>query len=203
MKVIEDRPLLAVVSAPSGAGKTTLCRMLLESRPDLRYSVSCTTRSPREGEIDGESYHFMDETEFRRRIAAGEFLEHATVHGALYGTLRSSVEAVMNTGDDVIMDIDVQGAAQIRQQVAREPRGDILRRGYLDIFIAPPTLADLRSRLIGRGKDSRETIERRMGRAEAEMSEIGKYKYCVVNGDLESAAGNLNAILEAEHHLVV
>lgn len=200
MTAIEERPLLVVVSAPSGAGKTTLCRMLLAGRDDLKYSVSCTTRSPRAGEVDGQSYHFLDESRFEHRVAAGDFLECARVHGAMYGTLRSTVEDILLAGDDVIMDIDVQGAEQIRRKVADLPADDPIRRGYVDIFVAPPSVDDLRSRLIGRAKDSEEVIERRVAQAAAEMAEMGRYMYCVVNDELEAAAHALESILTAEHH---
>lgn len=200
MTVMRKRPLLVVVSAPSGAGKTTLCQMLLKRCPALRYSVSCTTRRPREGEIDGESYHFLDEAGFEIRAAAGEFLEHASVHGAMYGTLRSTVEEILVAGNDVIMDIDVQGADQIRRRVAALPPEDPVRRGYIDIFVAPPSVEDLRRRLLGRAKDSEDVIERRVGQAEAEMAEIDRYMYCVVNDELEPAARGLESILTAEHH---
>lgn len=197
-----QRPLLIVVSAPSGAGKTTLCHMLLKRRTNLRYSVSCTTRAPREGEVDGLSYNFMDEPEFERRAAAGEFVEHARVHGALYGTLRTTVEEILRAGEDVIMDIDVQGAAQIRASIAALQPDSLLARAFVDIFIAPPSIQELRNRLEGRAKDSRETIERRMMQAEKEMAQSHKYMYNVINDDLERAESVLDAILTAEHHRV-
>ncbi len=199
---INRRPLLIVVSAPSGAGKTTLCHMLLRRRTNLRYSVSCTTRAPREGEVDGVSYNFMHEPEFERRVAVGEFIEHARVHGSLYGTLRATVEDILGAGEDVIMDIDVQGAAQIRSSIEALPCDSPLARAFVDIFIAPPSIEELRNRLEGRAKDSTETIERRMMQAEKEMAQAGKYMYNVINDDLERAESVLNAILTAEHHRV-
>ena len=200
MTLKSDRPLLIVVSAPSGAGKTTLCNMLLENFERLDYSVSCTTRAPRAGEIDGRSYHFMNEAEFERRVAAGLFLEHARVHGALYGTLKASIEEILVRGDDVIMDIDVQGAAQIRAQVRALPEDHPIRRGFVDIFIAPPSIAELRRRLEGRAKDSAETIDRRVRQAESEMQSAGEYRYLVLNDDLNKAYDVLRAIVIAEHH---
>ena len=200
MTVREKRPLLIVVSAPSGAGKTTLCRMLLDSRNDLKYSVSCTTRSPREGEVDGESYHFLDESRFEQRVLDGDFLEYARVHGAMYGTLKSTVEGILLAGDDVIMDIDVQGAAQIRAQVRALPEDHPIRRGFVDIFIAPPSIDELRRRLEGRAKDSAETIDRRVRQAESEMQSAGEYRYLVLNDDLNKAYDVLRAIVIAEHH---
>jgi guanylate kinase len=195
-----DRPLLIVVSAPSGAGKTTLCNMLLDNCERLDYSVSCTTRAPRTGEIDGQSYHFMDEVEFERRVAQGLFLEHARVHGALYGTLKSSIEDILARGHDVIMDIDVQGAAQIREQVRALPGEHPIRRGFVDIFIAPPSIDELRRRLEGRAKDSAETIDRRVRQAESEMQSADEYRYLVLNDDLDKAYDVLRAIVIAEHH---
>lgn len=195
-----DRPLLLIVSAPSGAGKTTLCNMLLEHFERLAYSVSCTTRAPRAGEIDGESYHFMDEEDFTRRLEQGAFLEHARVHGALYGTLRATIDDLMNAGRDVIMDIDVQGADQIRASVAGLPKDDPIRRGYVDIFIAPPAIADLRRRLEGRAKDTPATIERRVSQAAVEIEQAHKYRYLVLNDDLHRAFETLKSIIIAEHH---
>jgi guanylate kinase len=184
---VGSRNLLIVVSAPSGAGKTTLCDRLLQDVPGLAYSVSCTTRCPRGNEQDGVDYHFLDESEFLRRIAAGEFLEHATVHGNLYGTLRESVAAALESGRSVLMDIDVQGAAQIRAQLAASPADDKLRKAFVDIFIEPPSLDALRQRLTGRGEDADEEIERRLAKAAAEMSRSGDYQYHVVNESLERA----------------
>ena len=136
------RPLLIVVSAPSGGGKSTLCDRLLASRHDMVYSVSCTTRPPRGREVDGLHYRFLSESEFERRVAAGDFLEHAVVHGARYGTLRHTVEEALRTGRSVLMDIDVQGAAQIRSALAARSVDDPLRSALVDIFIAPPSLED-------------------------------------------------------------
>lgn len=190
-------PLLLIVSAPSGAGKTTLCDRLLAEFPSMAYSVSCTTRAPRAGEVDGEDYHFLSEAEFRRRLDAGDFLEHATVHGHLYGTPRSLVEGALRAGRDVLMDIDVQGAAQIRDAARRAPPEDPVRRGYVDVFIAPPSLAVLRQRLVGRGTDAPEVVERRLRKAEAEMARSGDYMHVVVNDDLEEAHARMRGIFLA------
>jgi len=132
-------PLLIVVSAPSGAGKTTLCDRLIAERPDMVYSVSCTTRAPRGEERDGRDYHFLSEPEFDRRLRQGLFLEHARVHGYRYGTLRETVHAALTAGRSVLMDIDVQGAAQVRAAVGRADSEDPIAKGFLDIFIAPPS----------------------------------------------------------------
>lgn len=200
MIATSERPLLVIVSAPSGAGKSTLCEMMLERHEKMVYSVSCTTRKPRAGEIEGKSYFFVDETEFRRGVDRGEFLEYAEVHGAMYGTLHSTVRDAMAEGSDIILDIDVQGAAQVRRQVAELPENDILRQGYVDVFIAPPSMDELRSRLTGRGKDSEEVIEGRLKQAESEMNERTSYQYLVINDDVEKCAKVLDAIVVAEHH---
>lgn len=191
-------PLLIVISAPSGAGKSTLCGRLRAAHPGMFYSISCTTRAPRPGEADGREYHFLTEAEFRRRLAAGEFLEHATVHGHLYGTPRTPVLAAMRAGRDVLMDIDVQGAAQIRDRMREAPPDDPLRRGYLDIFVTPPSLAELRRRLETRGTDRPEVIERRLRKAGAEMARRGEYMHAVVNDRLDEASAQLEAVIAAE-----
>nr|MCU0752929.1 guanylate kinase [Akkermansiaceae bacterium] len=137
--------MLLVVSGPSGSGKTTLCRRLADSGV-VRYSISCTTRAPRPGEQSGRDYHFMDRAGFEARLAAGDFLEHAEVHGNFYGSLKSEVVARLDAGEDVVMDIDVQGAAQIRQ--CADP---LIRRAAVDLFVMPPGEEELRARLSGRG----------------------------------------------------
>jgi len=197
-----ERSLFVIVSAPSGAGKTTLCNRLLAKRSDLAYSVSCTTRAPREGEVDGEDYIFIDESRFKKRVEKGDFLEYAQVHGAWYGTLRSTVADSLRAGMDIILDIDVQGAGLIRERISSLPSDNVLRRGYVDIFIAPPSVEELRARLEGRAKDSPDVIERRMRQAEKEVAESTAYRYLVVNDDLERAERALDSILEAEHHRV-
>ena len=192
------RTLLIVVSAPSGAGKTTLCERLLAGHPDLAYSISCTTRPPRGQEQDGREYYFLTVEEFRRRLANGEFLEHAQVHGHLYGTLRSEVDARLRSGHSVLMDIDVQGAAQIRRALPGLPPDDPIRRGFVDVFIAPPSLEALRQRLVGRGEDDASTIERRLRNAEGEMNRSGEYRHVVVNDRLDRAHAELEAVLAGE-----
>jgi guanylate kinase len=194
-----ERPLLVVVSAPSGAGKTTLCDRLLGEFSRMSYSVSCTTRPPRSGEIDGEDYHFLSADEFDRRARAGEFMEHAVVHANRYGTLRRTVVDALAAGRDVLMDIDVQGAGQIRRLVGGLPAGDLLRRAFVDIFIAPPSLEALRGRLVKRGLDAEDVIERRMRNARGEWAEAGAYRYYLVNDRLDAAYDALRAIVIAEH----
>ena len=195
--------LLIVVSAPSGAGKTTLCNRLRAELPELVYSVSCTTRAPRGQEIDGEDYFFLTPDEFERRVHAGEFLEHATVHGNRYGTLEKTVRSAMAAGHSVLMDIDVQGAAQIRAHVAMLESADPLRVGFVDIFIEPPSLDALRRRLEGRAEDAPEVIERRLRQAAGEMACRGQYRHRVVNDDLNRAYAEFRACVLAERQRVV
>jgi len=190
-------PFLVVVSAPSGAGKTTLCSEWLQRDSRLRYSISCTTRTPRDGEIDGHSYHFLTRDEFERRIAANGFLEWAEVYGHLYGTLRETVESFHRDGYDVLMDVDVQGARLIRDALKRLPTSDPLSTALVDIFIAPPSMEELRSRIESRAKDHPEVIERRMAEAVAEMAAMPEYSHTVVNHNISEALDQLQAILTA------
>ncbi|OGV62544.1 MAG: guanylate kinase [Lentisphaerae bacterium RIFOXYC12_FULL_60_16] len=192
------RPLLIVVSAPSGGGKTTLCDALLTEYDNLVYSVSCTTRSPRGTEIDGEDYIFMTDEGFRKRVEAGDFLEHATVHGYSYGTLRDVVVESLREGQSVLMDLDVQGARSIRTLVMTLPESDPLRRGFVDIFIEPPSIEILRERLEERAEDSPETIQRRLNNAVREMQCRDEFSYQVVNEALDRAYADLVAILQKE-----
>lgn len=192
-----DRPLLLVVSAPSGAGKTTLCDRLLADNPSMVYSISCTTRAPRGDERDGREYHFLSTDEFERRVARGEFIEHAVVHGNRYGTLRQTVEEALADGKDVLMDIDVQGAASIRK--AAQGGAGLLKNGYIDVFIAPPSLEALESRLTGRGEDAPEVIEQRLKNARVEMAQWRDYQYLVINDQLDQAYAELRAVVMAEH----
>lgn len=194
------RSLLVVVSAPSGGGKTTLCERLLAEFHQMVYSVSCTTRAPRDGEIDGTDYYFISEEEFERRVQYDEFVEHATVHGHRYGTLRRFIERGFASGRDVLMDIDVQGASQIREKLSTLPASDALRRGFVDAFIAPPSIEVLRKRLHLRGKDADAVIERRLQQAENEMRRWREYKYLIVNDRLDASYDALRSIVVAEHH---
>jgi len=191
------RALLIVVSAPSGAGKTTLCNRLLAEHDCMTRSISCTTRAPRGAELDGQHYHFLTLDEFNRRVSKGLFLEHAVVHGNQYGTLRSNVEAALEAGKDVLLVIDVQGAAEVRR--AAKSLGGTLNRSYVDIFIAPPSLETLRDRLRKRGEDSPEVIESRLINARDEMERGREYQYRVVNDNLEQAYAELNSIINTEH----
>jgi guanylate kinase len=196
------RPLLLVVSAPSGAGKTTLCERLLAEFDSIHYSVSCTTRAPREGEVDGRDYYFLSASEFEERVAQREFLEYANVHGAMYGTLERYITDGFARGKDVLMDIDVQGAAQIRKAVSASEATHPLRKAYVDVFIAPPSLDVLRNRLLARGKDGGAVIERRMAEAEHELAHWQEYEYLIVNDRIDAAYDALRAIVLAERHRI-
>lgn len=186
-------PLLIVITAPSGAGKTTLCDMLLLDSENMVYSVSCTTRPPRGDEKEGVDYTFLSEEGFLQRVADGEFLEYARVHGNLYGTLRRTVEDALRNGRDVLMDIDVQGARQVREQLARG-----LAQGRLvDIFIRPPSLRELERRLRARGEDDEAVIQRRLANARSELEHEAEFSHTVVNDDLRVAYGELVAYIRA------
>ena len=179
---------LFIVSAPSGAGKTSLMRALLERDPGLTLSVSSTTRSPRAGETDGVHYHFLTYDAFRAAIAAGAFLEHAEVFGNLYGTRESDVREGLAAGRDLILEIDWQGARQVRERLP----------GAIGIFILPPSMAELERRLRNRATDSDEVIARRLAQARDDMAQASDYDYLVVNGDFETALKDLAAIAVAE-----
>lgn len=192
------RSLLIVVAAPSGGGKTTLCEHLLEEFPNISYSVSCTTRDPRGRERNGEDYHFLSEDEFVRRINAGEFLEHAWVHGYRYGTLRAPVVEALRAGRSVLMDLDVQGTALLREAVSRALPGDPIKAGFVDIFIEPPSMAVLLERLQRRGEDSPEIVQRRLRNAEIEMRRRHEFRHHVINVDVATAYADLRRIILAE-----
>ncbi len=184
-----------MVSAPSGAGKTTLVERIRRT-PNLFYSVSCTTRAPRTGEIDGEDYQFLSDTVFRERIEKGEFLEHAQVHGDYYGTLREPVVANLKSGKDVLIDIDTQGAAVIRN--CGEP---LIRFALADVFIMPPDLDELRKRLLNRGTETSEQIDSRLATAAREMEHWRDYRYTIISGSVEEDLQRFRQIMEAESHL--
>ena len=187
------------MSAPSGCGKSTLIDMLLQEYPDLQYSISCTTRAPRGDEEDGIDYHFLTVDRFRELLAEGAFLEHAEVHGNYYGTLRQPIVDVLNEGNSMILDIDVVGAAKVRHQVMHHlPPEDPLRAGYIDIFINPPSMDELRARLVGRGTDTPDVIERRLANAEGEMARAGEYMFQVTNDELAVAYKRLCDLIDAK-----
>lgn len=180
--------ILFVVSAPSGAGKTSLVEALLERDSGLTLSVSCTTRAPRAGEQDGIHYHFLDRERFESAVAAGEFMEHAEVFGNLYGTRESDLRDPLASGRDLILEIDWQGARQVRR---RFPNA-------VSLFILPPSLSELERRLRGRGTDSDEIIAQRLGQAHDDLGHWAEYDYLVVNDRFESALAQLGAIVTAE-----
>jgi len=196
------KPLLIVISAPSGAGKTTLCDKLLQHYPELCYSISCTTREPRGDEEDGEDYHFMTEETFRRLIAEGQFLEHAIVHDHYYGTLKEPIYQALRENQCVLLDIDVAGAEQVRNVVASLPENDPMRAGFVDIFINPPSMEELEARLVGRGTDAPNVIEKRLRNAQAEMAQAGHYMYQVVNADLDLAFRRLCDIINVRAQFI-
>lgn len=189
------KPLLIVMSAPSGAGKSTLCDLLLQEFPEITYSISCTTRAPRGMEEDGVDYFFLSKEAFEAAVAEGKLLEHAVVHGNCYGTPEDPVRSAIAEGQSILMDIDVVGAQQVRDYVASLPAGDPLREGFVDIFIEPPSMEELRRRLFGRGEDAPEVIEVRLNNAAGEMARAGEFTYRVVNDELDLAYRRLRDIL--------
>ena len=181
---------LLIVSGPSGSGKTTLCRRA-EAAGLTSYSISCTTRAPRPGEQDGVDYYFLTPEAFAAKVEANEFLEHACVHGNSYGTLRSEVVRLLASGRNVVMDIDVQGAASIR--ACSDPT---IRRAYADVYIHVPS-AELEARLRGRQTDSEDTIRLRLHNAAMEDARMGEYEYCLTSGDREQDYARFTALLSA------
>ena len=187
--------ILFVISAPSGAGKTTLCDALRQTR-DFVYSVSCTTRLPRAGEIEGEDYHFLSEKDFAARVAAGDFLEHANVHGRYYGTLRKPLIANLQNGVDVLIDVDIQGAAAIR--AFDDPT---IKEALCDVFIMPPDLDELRRRLTKRGTETPEQIDIRIVTAAREMELWRDYRYTIISKSMEEDLLKFRHIMGAERYL--
>jgi guanylate kinase len=187
--VITRRGLLLVLSSPSGAGKTTITRRLIERDPALGISVSVTTRAPRAGEVDGEHYRFIDAATFERMVEEGELLEHAIVFDNRYGTPRGPVEATLASGRDIISDIDWQGTQQLQESV----RGDLVA-----VFVLPPSMAALRKRLESRAQDSPDVVRKRMAKSADEMSHWAEYDYVIVNERLADSVNQVRAILTAE-----
>jgi len=176
--------VLYIVSAPSGAGKTSLVKALLKSDPAIRLSVSYTTRAPRPGESDGRDYHFVNRQRFEEMLAEGEFLEHAEVYGNFYGTSKGSISRDLDAGRDVLLEIDWQGAEQVRQHFPQSA----------SVFILPPSFSALRTRLAGRGQDSDEVIERRLAAAAHDVAHAEAFDYIIVNDDFDHALQDLVAI---------
>ncbi len=185
----DRRGLLIILSSPSGAGKSTLAKRLRVWDPKLDFSVSATTRLLRKGEVDGSDYHFMEETEFKGMVADGDMLEHAHVFGNFYGSPKSPIEDTINTGRDVLFDIDWQGAQQINNSA--------LGAHTLSIFLLPPSIPELRNRLEKRGQDDAETIGRRMEKSWDEISHWGGYDFVLVNDDLDKTEEQLKTIITA------
>jgi guanylate kinase len=186
---VERRGLMFVLSSPSGAGKTTLSRLLIERMPGLRMSVSATTRPMRPGEVDGRDYLFVDKPRFEAMVKDDELLEWATVFDNRYGTPRAPVEAALSAGQDVLFDIDWQGTQQLREKA----RADVV-----SVFILPPSAGDLEKRLHSRAQDSDEVIRKRMSRASHEMSHWAEYDYIVINHNVDDAFAEVQSILKAE-----
>ena len=184
----EGRGILFVVSSPSGGGKGTLIRRVLSQVPNLSYSVSFTTRAPRNGEVDGREYFFVDKEHFEQMVAAGEFLEWAHVHSKLYGTARQQVLREIGEGRDIILEVDVQGAASVRSLMADS----------VSIFILPPSFEVLKQRLKARGTDSPEELDLRLRNAHLELKDYSAFQYVILNDDLNRAANQMTAIVHAE-----
>ena len=187
------RPFLLVLSSPSGGGKTSIAKNLLEARDDLAYSVSATTRPRREGERDGKDYHFISRAEFERRVDAGEFLEWATYAGNLYGTLRNEIDAIMGRGCTAVLDVEIEGARQIRASFPNS----------LHLFVLPPSADVLVKRLAARKTESAAVIRERVTRAADELAAVAEYDYAIINEDLVLAVAQVAAILDAEARRVV
>lgn len=185
---MENKGVLIVISGPSGAGKGTICKSLLEKRKNLLVSVSATTRKPRVGEVDGVNYHFLSKEIFKERVNRGEFLEWAEVHGNFYGTPKLDIYELLEEGKNVILEIDIQGALQVKKNC----------EGGVFIFIIPPSMEELKKRIIGRGSETPESLELRFQTAYEEINCISKYNYCVVNDIVEEAVKKVEDIILAE-----
>lgn len=188
--VADRRGLLIILSSPSGAGKSTVSRLLRDWAPEIRFSVSATTRAPRKGEVDGREYHFRTPEQFADMVANGEMLEHAKVFGNMYGSPKAPVEQALAQGEDILFDIDWQGGQQVRTSMQAND--------VVTIFLLPPSIEELERRLRGRGQDSDEVIAGRMTRSQAEISHWAEYDYVLVNNDVDKVAAEVQAIVTAE-----
>ena len=188
-------PLLIVISAPSGGGKTTLCQQLLAKHPEMSRAITCTTRPPRSGERAGVDYYFLDEAEFERRVQAGDFLEHASVYGHSYGTPLSEVLARLRQGRDVLLNIDVQGAAAVCAAGGRNPD---LQRALVTVFLTPASLAELEARLRRRASDSEPELQKRLGVARQEIAQWRSFQYLLISTTIAEDLRRMEAIIEAE-----
>src|SRR6266568_8278078 len=188
-------PLLVLISAPSGGGKTTVCQRLLAARPGMTRAVTCTTRAPREGERDGVDYYFLDAESFLKRVQAGNFLEHATVYGNSYGILKGEVLGKLRQGKDVLLSVDVQGAATIRERAEEDPE---LKRSLVTVFLTPPSLAVLEERLRKRGTDSPAIIQKRLAVARQEIAQWKNFDYLLISTSISEDLRRMLAVVEAE-----
>lgn len=180
--------LLIVISGPSGAGKGTICKSFMERNKEVVLSVSATTRSPRKGEVDGVNYHFMTKEQFKEKIEADDFLEYAEVYDNFYGTPKSNVEELLESGKDVILEIDIQGALKVKENAEEG----------IFIFILPPSMEELKQRIIKRGSETEESLMKRFKSAYKEINFVSKYNYAVVNDEVETAVEKLESIITAE-----
>ena len=185
-----------IVSGPSGAGKSTVCNSLRKRHPELEFSVSCTTREPRRGEVDGKDYHFIDKMEFQRRVENDEFLEYADVHGNFYGTLKSEIMDRVEAGKDVLLDIDVQGALQVKES---SKKYSLLGKCSESVFLGPPSFDELERRLRSRGTEKEESIRKRLDDAKSELDHWKDYDYLIINKDVEQAVKDMENLIEMLH----
>ncbi len=195
VEIPRSEPLLILISAPSGGGKTTLCNQLLESNPNITRAITCTTRAPRKGEQEGVDYLFLDAETFLKRVQAGHFLEHATVHGNIYGTLKTEVLTKLRSGKDVLLNVDVQGAAAICRKAEEDAE---LHKSLLTVFLTTATIGELEARLKRRGTDSTEVIQRRLGVARQEIAQWRNFQYLIISTSIAEDLRRMRAVIEAE-----